>query len=459
MTSLVAGRQAVTLQLAQLAVSGRADAVTDDAAAAVKRTLIDYLGGAVAGAQAPASRLAAEHAREESAAGPSTVIGQGFDLSPTGAAFVNGVAGHVLETDDMGRDAGVGHPSAAIVPAALAVGQAAGSSGPALLRALVIGHEVMARIGSRWGGPTSDVYARGLHGTVVFGVLGATAVAAHLLELDVVQARNAFGLAASSAGGIRANYGTMTKALHAGDTNRTGVRAAVLARRGFTANPEALEARDGWGDAFIGAPLDQCVYTDGDSLTAIEVGPRIKPYPVCGAMHTAITCFLQLVDGDPPVPRDDIERVEVATSDRIANRALPYGWPADGLQARFSLAYGIAAAWASPDVGLDAFTEERIGELGHLRNRIVVRTDEAAPRIGPLGTAVRIRTRDGATRSIHERELRDGNRREARPGWLLEKFQSSVAGAMTPDAAAALLGAIDGLDGAASLDALATALR
>ena len=119
-------------------------------------------------------------------------------------------------------------------PAALAAAEGADASGRELLEAGIVGFEVVSRLGRSAGGDRGDHYERGFHGTSVFGVFGATAAACRVMGLDADAARNAFGIAASAAKGVRANYGTMTKPLHAGEASRAGVMAALLAAEGFT---------------------------------------------------------------------------------------------------------------------------------------------------------------------------------------------------------------------------------
>ena len=138
--------------------------------------------------------------------------------------------------------------------------------------------------------------------------------AARLLGLDVGQTRCAFGIAASEAGGVRANFGTMAKPLHAGEVNRAGVMAAHLAQVGFTANQSAVEARSGWGEAFTGGSLDRSLLEDGlGQRFAMEQGVHVKSFPSCGATHPVIRAMLSILS-EYRLSRENIDGIEVEIS-------------------------------------------------------------------------------------------------------------------------------------------------
>src|SRR5690606_16114505 len=136
----------------------------------------------------------------------------------------------------------------AVVPAALAIADEVDASGRDFLDAIVIGYEIAGRISA---GSTGAPYGRGYHGTSIYGVFGATTAAGRLLGLTVDEMRMAYGIAGSLASGVRANFGTDTKPLHAGECCRQGVEAAKLAKAGFTADPNILETKVGYGETLL----------------------------------------------------------------------------------------------------------------------------------------------------------------------------------------------------------------
>jgi 2-methylcitrate dehydratase PrpD len=227
----------------------------------IRQAVLDLCGVTIAASDEPASRIALDYARSQAADGPAAILGGGVRLTPTLAALVNGTAGHALDFDDIGL--GAGHVSVAIVPAVLAVAELTGADGAAFVDALAVGYEVAHRLTTMYPDTRLGPYAAGYHKPSVYSVFGAAAGAARLLGLTATETAHTLGIAASQSGGLRANFGTMTKPLHAGLANRTGVEAALLARSGFTASTEALEQRFGWHDVICAGEGDLDVVLDG----------------------------------------------------------------------------------------------------------------------------------------------------------------------------------------------------
>ena len=154
--------------------------------------------------------------------GPCTVIATGKRARPHDAGMLNGSAGHALDYDDVNASMG-GHPTAPVAPVVLALGEQLGSTGEEIIRAFIVGYEVECALGSMGG---VEHYNNGFHSTGTMGTFGAAAAAANLLGLDATQTMNAFGIAATQASGIKCNFGTMTKPLHAGKAAMNGLIAA-----------------------------------------------------------------------------------------------------------------------------------------------------------------------------------------------------------------------------------------
>ncbi len=222
------------------------------AIAVAKNAILDYLGVTVAGSSEPVARIIAGQVRQMGAAGEAGVVCQNFRTSCDLAAWINGAASHALDYDDTFPAPVVGynlHPTVAVLPAVLALGEKYEVSGSDILAAYIVGIEVLFRAGASIGRYTSEV---GWHPTPILGVEGAVAATAKILKLNAWQIQMALGIASSLAGGLSRNYGTMTKPLHAGSAARNGVVAALLARNGFTAIPGILEGEFSFYNMFSG---------------------------------------------------------------------------------------------------------------------------------------------------------------------------------------------------------------
>lgn len=257
-------------------------------------------------------------------------------VSAPDAALVGGTAAHALDYDDQSLS---GHPSAVLVPAILAEGESLGSSGRDLVTAYVAGYEVWAELLRR----DTNYHRKGWHPTAVFGVIAAAAAAAVLRRLPAERAAAALSIAASHAGGIAANFGTMTKPYHAGRAARDGLVAARLAAAGMTAGRDTLENPQGFLNAFSpGSP---------DLKSPVRVGtdwylPRqslcIKKYPTCYFMHRSFDATVKMLAGRRIGP-DDIAEIKV-TMGRGQTTVLVNERPQTGLEAKFSEQFAMAAA-------------------------------------------------------------------------------------------------------------------
>ena len=210
----------------------------------------DCVATMVAGANEAPVAIVRELVAESAAQDAAPEIPSGRPLTAIDAALVNGVAGHVLDYDDVAMD---GHTSAALAPAILAEGWALSASGSDVLAAYVAGYELWAALLEREAGA---LHERGFHPTAIWGTLSAAAACARLNKLDEERTAHAIGIAASLAAGLVANFGTMTKSLHAGRTAQAGVFAARLAKNGYTASTDVLEHQTGFLRAHSAAGSD-----------------------------------------------------------------------------------------------------------------------------------------------------------------------------------------------------------
>jgi len=416
----------------------------------VKRAALDLLGVTLAGAVELAGERVRAYAAAQAAAGPAALIGGGLRLSPALAALANGTAGHALDYDDIGL--GAGHVSVAVMPAALAAAEMVEASGAEFIEAMVLGYEVASRLTRISPDAVSGPYQYGFHKPSVYAVFGGTAACARLLRLDADATAAALGIAASSAGGLRVNFGTMTKPFHAGLANRTAVEAALLAQSGFTANPAAIEGRFGWYDAIARSwgPLGPVVDGLGEAPFAVEEGFVFKRFPCCGANHAAIEAVLALVAEHDLTPAD-VASIEVAIESRYLTEVLVHPWPATPLEGKFSLAYNVAAALVDRAVTVDTFTDDRLVALAAVRDQIRVTPDPNLPRDAAV---VEIHAADGRTLRLEHHGIRGGLDDPLSWADLTEKFAANTARFLKDEAIDEIVARLDSLEDQPSLAAI-----
>jgi 2-methylcitrate dehydratase PrpD len=302
--------------------------------------------------------------------GACGVIGARRRAPAADAALANGTAAHALDYDDM-CFVSLAHPSAPLVPAGLAAAELAGGSGAALHDAYVVGFEIEARLG-RIMNPRH--YQRGWHCTSTLGSVGAAAVASRLLGLGAEATGHAIALAASAASGLKENFGTMVKPLHAGLAARNGVLAARLAGNGMTANPIALDGPQGFlraMDSEREGPADE-IADLGRRFEIVDTGITVKLYPSCAGTHPALDAILDL-RARHGFGSSEVESVEVAV-DGITPTVLIYDRPSSALEAKFSMPFCAAAAIIHGRVGIDTFAAASLRDaaMASLMERLTV---------------------------------------------------------------------------------------
>ena len=444
-------------RLAEWIVTTERATIPPTALAAAARACFDCVGVMLAGAADPVGRRMRDYVLGQGAIGPSSVVGSGRRTTASLAALGNGTAAHALEFDDT---TGFGHPSAVIVPALLALAESTAGpvAGADLTSAYVVGLEV--GMGFFRGGPRRERYAqmeRGFHATGLFGRLAATAACARLRGLDAARTQMALGIAASTASGIVANFGTMTKPLHAGFAARDVVQAVELATHGWTASEGVFEGPFGfmravYGDAAAG--VDDIVASLGRPfVTAVALACKV--HPTCGFNGPAIQGVLQLV-GEHRLALDDVESVEIERAS-VSPEVLLYDWPRDGHEARFSVRYNVAAAFALGAVDLAAFDEASLRDprLRSAFDRVRL-VDGAARR--PDATSLRVRTRDGRVleRVTAMRNVVGSHFNPVSDADVRAKFEANARRALPADRVAA---AADAWEGIASAPDVRTAMQ
>jgi len=241
----------ITRQLSDFASQKTNTVIPQSAMRMMQLSLLDWAVVGMAGRDEPVSRITREMVLEEAGATHASLIGHETRVPARAAALANGATSHALDYDDT-HFAHIGHPSVAVIPAALAVAETSGADAAAMQEAALIGVEASVRVGV-WLG--RDHYQTGFHQTGTAGAFGAALAAARLMGLDAQGCAMALGLVATRASGLKSQFGTMGKPFNAGLAASNGVEAAMLVARGFEANPDALESAQGFGPTHAGQGL------------------------------------------------------------------------------------------------------------------------------------------------------------------------------------------------------------
>lgn len=299
----------ITRKLVDFIVDANRRRIPEEAINKAKLAVLDWIGVTLAGSSNSAARLLAGLIKENVSQPLATVVGQGFKTSIFSAAFINGTAGHALDYDDTASLSIPFHPSVPILPAVLALGEARQESGKKIIEAYLLGYEIEAKLAEAL---TGDHFEEGWHATATVGTLGATAAVCNILELNPEQTRTALGIATSMTGGVRENFGTMTKPLQVGNAARNGTLAGLLAQRGFTASLEIFDGKFGFFKLY--SPVGSRIRTEylenlGKPFSIVSPGLSIKPYPSCRATHSSIDATLNVAKQNS-IAADDVEAIE-----------------------------------------------------------------------------------------------------------------------------------------------------
>jgi 2-methylcitrate dehydratase PrpD len=391
----------ITKTLANFVTTVQYEDLPTEAIDQAKLLILDCLGVAIAGTSSPVGQITVKLGRETASGGDATVIGADYATSVTSAAFINATLAHALDLDDTAAGT-VAHPSASILPALFALAEKNGCSGRTFLAAYVAGLEVFYRIAL-----ASEGQMGGWHRTSTFGALATAAASARILGLTAEQTSTAIGISASLAGGIQANFGTMTKAIQVGNAGRSGVVAALLAREECTANQDTLGDPDGFGLAFYFGQFDtQKIISDlGKPFSIIFPGIGIKIHPCCGLTHAPADITLDLARTHD-LAADQVEEI-IVYGEELLPQVLVYHRPETGYQGKYSLEYVVASAIVDREITPHTFTDEAVRRpeiqalLGKITTRVRPDSEWEGLRIHPWNhcAEVIVRLKDGTTHS------------------------------------------------------------
>jgi 2-methylcitrate dehydratase PrpD len=393
----------LTREVAEFIVAARYDRVPEDVAELGKKSILDGLGLALCGSVADSGNLSREYVKSLGLArGDATVIGSPMKVAARFAAFVNGIGIHADDYDDtqlaVAEDRVYGlltHPTAPALAAALAMGEVRRTSGRDLMAAYHAGVEVECKVAEAIA---PRHYDEGFHSTGTCGTLGAAAAAARIAGLNIEATQRALGIAASEAAGLRENFGTMTKPLHAGRAAESGVTAADLAGLGWTAADQILEAPRGFFRAAGGGyDVKAIQHKLANPWTFRSPGISIKPHPSGSLTHPGMTEMASLIR-EHAIKPGQVERVDVGTNRNMPN-ALIHHQPKTGLQAKFSMEFCMAVLLLYGKAGLAEFADE-VPNRPEVREMIArvhfgVHPEAEAAGYNKMTTILEIRLKDG----------------------------------------------------------------
>ncbi len=354
-----------------------------------KDAIADMIGCALLGAPTATTDIALATAKNS---GDCLVLGRKTRIGRLEAAYVNATSGHALDYDDTSKSLS-GHPTVIIIPALLALAEQRDASGGDVLDAYIVGVETATRIAR---GVNFHHYEKGWHPTATLGIFGAVAACGRLLGLSADALAYGLATAASFSAGVKANFGTQTKPLHAGFASRNGLFAALLAEQGVEAAREAFEHPQGFLEVFNGAgnyDAARMLEGWGEPLDLLAPGISIKKYPCVYSVHGAIDAAIELRRREN-LNADDIESATVRMHRR---RLLPHvrNPATSALNAKFSMPYAVARGLVNGAVTLDHFEDAALHDPQVTRVMALIGIEEHADDSNDYGAEIRVVLKSG----------------------------------------------------------------
>jgi 2-methylcitrate dehydratase PrpD len=319
-----------------------------------KCTLLDFLAAALAGFhKGHIGHIVLDFLRNKKAIRESTVIGSGDRLACDDAALANGVFAHSVELDD-GYRYGTLHPSVSVVPAALAVGEKLRVNGEQLLSAIVVGYEILLRIGASINKENSHLL-RGFHTTSTCGPFGAAAATAKLLGLNAQETIYALSIAGLQGAGLQEvlSENPMIKPFQAGKASQSGVIAGFLAQLGAKGPKTILSGKRGFLRAMSDSH-DPTILTDSLGAKYKILETYTKPYPTCRHVHPSIDLALKM-QREHSIDYKEIEKIEIHTYSVAIGETGAITCPRDKEEAKFSIPYAVAVAFRTGKASIECF--------------------------------------------------------------------------------------------------------
>ena len=368
-----------------------------------KKSILDGLGLALAGSRAESGSISRKYVEQAGVcSGKATIIGSAQRTSPRFAALLNGISIHADDFDDTqlaaARDRVYGllmHPTVPVLPAIFALAEQRAVSGKEWMLAYHVGAEVECKIAEAI---SPRHYQDGFHTTGTCGPFGSAAACAKLLKFDLLKTLNTFGLAASQSGGLRENFGTMTKPFQAGRAAESGLVSAELVGLGWTAAEQILEADRGFFHA-SGGSYDPSAIVDrlGKPWTFAAPGVSLKPYPSGSLTHPAMTELARLIEAHN-IQAAQVEKIDIGANHNMTTTLLRHQ-PKTGLQAKFSMEFCLAILLLERKAGLSQFSDKVVqrSDVQEIIGKINFYVDPEAESAGfdKMTSILKVHLRDG----------------------------------------------------------------
>jgi 2-methylcitrate dehydratase PrpD len=347
-----------------------------------KMHILDTFGAALAGVSTETAAIAFDYCKRTGQSEEASIWGTRLRSSAPMAAFANGLLGHAIDFDDWDAFIHAGHPSCMVAAAALSLGEVIGSSGKDLLKAYVLGIEVLTKMAAN----APNVQDRGFHSTPVLGSIGAVIACASLLRLEPGKIKAALGVAASGCSGIHRQQGSMVKPFHAANAARNGVEAALLAEKGFTADAAIIEAPRGFCDTFFGAgtsDYDKMIAGIGQPYFLEAPGLGLKLHPCSAPQFLAADAALHLKRRHN-IRFADVAKIQVSIPPLRYQRHY-HPEVKTGLRGKFAINYVVALAFLDGKLEIDTFTDAKANEpeVQDALSKVQVIVDKTIPEPGP----------------------------------------------------------------------------
>jgi 2-methylcitrate dehydratase PrpD len=368
-----------------------------------KKSILDGLGLGLAGSRAQSGAICRQYLEYLGVCNrKATVVGSGLRTSPRFAAWVNGVSIHADDFDDTqlsaAKDRVYGllvHPTVPVLPAIVALSEGGRISGQEFTLAYHLGVEIECKIAEAI---SPRHYQDGFHSTGTCGPFGSAAACAKLLRFDLSKTLSTFGLVASQSGGLRENFGTMTKPFQAGHAAESGVVSAELVALGWTAAEQILEADRGFFHAFGGSYDPSAIMNGlGKPWTFASPGISLKPYPSGSLTHPAMTELARLIAANN-VQATQVEKLEVGANHNMTTTLLHHR-PKTGLEAKFSMEFCMAILLLERKAGLGEFSDRvvRRSDVQEMIRKINFYVDPEAEGAGfdKMTSLLKIHLKDG----------------------------------------------------------------
>ena len=447
----------VTDTLARFVSDTDYSTISETTVANAKMHILDTFGTALAGVATATASIALDYCRRVGPSDEASIWGTGVKSSAPMAAFANGLLGHAIDFDDWDAFIHAGHPSCMVVGAALSLGEVTGSSGEDFLKAYVLGIEVLTKISA--AGP--NLQDRGFHSTPVLGSFGAAVACASLLRLDPSKIKAALGVAASSCSGIHRQQGSMVKPFHAGNAARSGVEAALLAEKGFTADAAIFEAPRGFCDTFFGkgtCDYEKLIADIGNPFFLESPGLGLKMHPCSAPQFLAADAALHLKH-EHKIDFAEVAKIEV----RIPPERYQRHYHAEvktGLRGKFAINYVVALALLDGKLEIKTFTDEKANrpQVQDALSKVNVIVDESIPEPGPY-CPVSVELKNGTRHSYTARIAKGDPRNPMSEKEVLDKFRGNARTVISEKQSEELIAAVRDLEAVEDVSQLVSLLR